>query len=242
VGLLVDYGYSAFRQGEMQPIERGQMTLAFYPLTIGADRLGTQISSEAIVFSKGVLNYDVVGRVLQRIIFELRRAIDGGLMRLALAESLRVASNSGGTWTAATDTYDDLAALIGVSKVKVANRYFEPTGVLMSLTNADRLANWNAFTQAGARDDAMMNATGFVGRIKGLPVFASTEFPEGYIEVINREIVYYRVAQPMQIKGPFPSYYSDGKMIAADQYYVEEYNGATGDPGHSGKGSHVIIA
>lgn len=240
--VLIDYGYSAFRQGEMQPIERGQMTLAFYPLTIGADRLGTQISSEAIVFSRGVLNYDVVGRVIQRIIFELRRAIDGGLMRLALAESLRIASNSGGTWTAATDTYDDLAALIGVSKVKVANRFFEPTGALMSLTNADRLANWNAFTQAGARSDAMMDAAGYVGRIKGLPVFASTEFPEGYIEVINREIVYYRVAQPMQIKGPFPSYYTDGKMIAADQYYVEEYNGATGDPGHQGKGSHVIIA
>jgi hypothetical protein len=112
----------------------------------------------------------------------------------------------------------------------------------MSLTNADRLGNWNAFTQAGSRDDAMMNATGFVGRIKGTPVFATTEFPDGYIEVINREIVYYRVAQPMQIKGPFPSYETDGKMIAADQYFCEEFNGACGDPGHSGKGSHVIIA
>jgi hypothetical protein len=193
------------------------------------------------VFSRGVLNYDVVGRSLQRIIFELRKIIDGGLMRLALAEALRIASNSAGTWTAATDTYDDLAALIGGAKVKVANRFFEPTGVLMSLTNADRIANWNAFSAAGARDDAMMDSAGFVGRVKGLPVFASTEFPDGYIEVINREIVYYRVAQPMQIKGPFPSYHTDGKMIAADQYYVEEYNGATGDPGHSGKGSTVKI-
>lgn len=242
--LLIDYGYSAVRKGEMAPIERGKMTLAFYPLTIAADRLGTQISSEAIVFSRGVLGYDVVGRNLQRIIFELRRIIDGGLMRLALAEALRIANNSAGTWNSSSDTYDDLAALIGQAKVKVANRFFEPTGTLMSLTNADRVANWNAFTAAGARDDAMMNATGYVGRIKGTPVFASTEFPDTYIEVINREIVYYRIAQPMQIKGPFPSYdpAGTGKMVAADQYYVEEYNGATGDPGHSGKGSTVKIA
>lgn len=242
--VLIDYTYKAVRKGEMQPIERGKMTLAFYPLAIAADRLGTQISSEAIVFSRGVLNYDVVGRAIQRIIFELRRYIDGGLMYLALAEALRIANNSAGTWTAATDTYDDLAALIGAAKVKVANRFFEPTGALMSLTNADRLGNWNAFTAAGARDDAMMNATGFVGRIKGLPVFATTEFPDGYIEVVNREIVYYRVARPMQIFGPFPSYDTagTGKLVAADQYYAEEYNGATGDPGHAGKGSTVKIA
>jgi hypothetical protein len=241
VALLVDYGYSAIRQGEMQPIERAQMTLAFFPLTMAYDRLGTQISREAIVFSRGVLNYDVVGRVLQRIIFDLRKHIDGGLMRLALAESLRIANNSGGTWTAATDTYDDLIALIGASKVKVGNRYFEPTGVLMSLTNADRIGNWQGNTNAGGRVDTSMSAAGFQTVVKGLPVFASTEFPDGYIEVINREVVYYRVAEPMSIAGPFPSYHTDGKMIDADQYFVREMNGATGDPGHQGKGSHVII-
>jgi hypothetical protein len=240
--LLVDYGYSAIRQGEMQPIERAQMTLAFFPLNMAYDRLGTQISREAIVFSRGVLNYDVVGRVLQRIIFDLRKHIDGGLMRLALAESLRIANNSGGTWTAATDTYDDLIALIGASKVKVGNRYFEPTGVLMSLTNADRIGNWQGNTNAGGRVDTSMSAAGFQTVVKGLPVFASTEFPDGYIEVINREIVYYRVAEPMNIAGPFPSYHTDGKMIDADQYFAREMNGATGDPGHQGKGSHVIIA
>jgi len=237
--LLVDYTYKAFRKGEMAAIERGKMTLAFFAMTIAADRLATQISSEAIVFSRGVLGYDAVGRTLNRIIFELRRAIDGGLFDLALAEALRVANNSGGTWTAATDTYDDLAALIGVAKVKIANRFFEPTGLIMSLTNADLLGNWDAFTQAGSRpDDEMMGATGFAGRIKGLPVFATTEFTDTYMCPINREVVYYRVAQPMQLKGPFPSYSSD-KLVAAEQWYVEEYNGATGDPGHSGKASYV---
>src|SRR4029079_9274846 len=84
--LLIDYTYKAYRKGEMQPIERGKMTLAFYPLTIAADRFGTQISSEAVVFSRGVLGYDAVGRTLNRIMFELRRSIDGGLFDLALAE------------------------------------------------------------------------------------------------------------------------------------------------------------
>jgi hypothetical protein len=28
----------------------------------------------------------------------------------------------------------------------------------------------------------------------------------------------------MTMKGPYPSYHTDGKLIAADQYYVEEYN------------------
>ena len=159
---------------------------------------------------------------------------------LALAEALRVASNSGGTWTAATDTYDDLAQYVGAAKVKVANRFFEPTGILMSQTNADRIANWNAFTQAGARPDADINAAGYVGRLKGLPVFATTELTDGYVIPHNREVVYYRVGQPMQLKGPYPTYSSD-KLVAADQYYVEEFNGATGDPGHSGKASYVKI-
>jgi hypothetical protein len=239
--LLIDYGYTALRKGEMQPIERGKMQLNFFPLTIAADRLATQISSEAVVFSRGVLGYDAVGRALSRIMFEVKRKIDGGLYYLALAESLRIASNSGGTWTAATDTYDDLSALIGAAKVKVANRFFMPTGVLMSITNADRMANWIGFTQAGSRPDADLNSAGYVGRLKGLPVFASTEFSDGYDLVVNREVVYYRIAQAMQLRGPFPTYNSDGKLIAADQYYVEEYNGMTGDPGHSGKASYVKI-
>lgn len=49
--------------------------------------------------------------------------------------------------------------------------------------------------------------------------------PDGYILVPNRELVMHRVFQPMQLKGPFPSYHTDGKLIAADQWYAEEYNG-----------------
>jgi len=241
--LKLDYTYAAIRQGEMVPIERGKLTLAFYPMVMAADRLATQISSEAMVFSRAVLGYDAVGRALSRIMFEVRRKIDGGLFYLALAEALRVASNSGGTWTAATDTYDDLAAFVGVAKVKVANRFFVPTAIIMSETNADRIANWIGFTAAGARPDADLNASGYVGRLKALPVFATTEFSDSYILALNREVVYYRVGQPMQLKGPYPSYdpAGTGKLIAADQYFVEEYNGSTGDPGHSGKAASVKI-
>ena len=240
--ILVDYGYSAVQKGEMQPIERGKLTIAYFALTMAAQRLATQISSEAIVFSRAGLGYDVVGRAIQRIIFELRRMIDGGLFHLALAEALLVSGNLAGTWTAATDTYDDLFALVGVAKVKVANRFFTPTAILMSETNADRVSNSNIFTAAGARTDASLNGAGYVGEMKGLPVYATTEFQDTYLEVINRDVVYYRIGRAMQLAGPFPSYHTDGKLIAADQWYIEQYGAATGDPGHQGKASVVKMA
>jgi hypothetical protein len=37
----------------------------------------------------------------------------------------------------------------------------------------------------------------------------------------------YRVYQPMIVKGPFPTYDVSGgtsKLVAADQYYTEEFN------------------
>jgi len=43
----------------------------------------------------------------------------------------------------------------------------------------------------------------------------------------NRQLVMHRVFQPMLIKGPYPTYDVSGgtsKLIAADQYYTEEFN------------------
>ena len=63
--------------------------------------------------------------------------------------------------------------------------------------------------------------------MKGKPIFASTEFPDTLIIAGNRELVQHRVFQPLSIRGPFPTYDVSGgtsKLVAADQYYAEEFN------------------
>lgn len=236
------YTYDAIRLGEGIGIQRGKQALAYETLPIAADRLAAEITSEAIVFSRAALGYDVVGRTLNRLMFKIAQIIDKNLFYLALAHALRFANNSGGTWTVATDTYDDFAADIGAAKVKIENRFYTANGIIMSMTNADRIANWNAFTQAGARPDADLNATGYVGRLKGLPVFSTVNFLDTYVVVANREAAHHRIGQPMQLKGPFPTYDGSGLLIAADQWYIEEYNGSMeSPPSTQGKASYVKI-
>jgi len=63
--------------------------------------------------------------------------------------------------------------------------------------------------------------------VKNKPIFSSTEFPDTLWIAGNRELVQHRVFQPMTIKGPFPTYDVSGgtsKLVAADQYYAEEFN------------------
>ncbi len=238
--LKVDYQYDAVRKGEGAAIERGKMTLAYKTLEAAADRLATSITREAIVFSRSQIGWDALARTLNALGVEVAKKIDKGVFYLALASVLQVANNSGGTWTAASDTLDDLVAKIGAAKVKVDNRFYEPSGILLSKTNSDRLSNWDGFTAAGKVPSADLAANGYVGRLKGLPVFDTTQFSDGYILVANRGLVMHRVLTPWSIKGPFPTYDSNQKLIAADQYYGEEFN-ATEAPVVE-KGAYVKIA
>jgi hypothetical protein len=239
--LEVDYQYYAYRKGEMSTIERGKMVLTFKTLSAAADRLATQISREAIVFSRASMGYDAVTRTLRSLIYQIQRRIDEGLFYLALAGSLRVANNSAGTWTSATDPVIELVEKIGQARVKVGNRFYEPTFLLVSLTNSDRISNWEGFSAAGKRPDSDLRANGFVGRLKGMPTYESPVFSDGYALVGNREIVHHRVLEPMVIRGPFPSIdASSGEMISADQYFAEEFNAA--DSPVPEKASHVKIA
>jgi hypothetical protein len=239
--LEVDYQYYAYRKGEMSTIERGKMTLTYKTLSAAADRLATQISREAIVFSRASMGYDAVTRTLQSLIYQIQRRIDEGLFYLALAGSLTVAGNSAGTWTSASDPVIELVEKVGQAKVKVGNRFYNPTFLLVSLTNSDRISNWEGFSNAGQRPDSDLRANGFVGRLKGLPTFESPVFSDSYVLVGNREIVHHRVLEPMVIRGPFPSIdASSGEMISADQYFAEEFNAA--DSPVPEKASHVKIA
>ncbi len=240
--LRATYTYTAIRKGEMAPIELGELTLAHKTMDAAADRLAAQISSEAIVFSRSQLGWDATPRTLAALVEQIRRKIDQGVLYAGLSAALNVANNISGTWTSATDTLDALVKLIGQASVKIANRFYPPTGIVASMTNADLLSNWDGLKRDGF-PDAILNANGFVGRVKGLPLFASTEFSDGYILVANRELVMHWVYNPMTIKGPFPTYDVSGgtsKLIAAEQYYAEEYN--VTDAPIAEKGALVKIA
>jgi len=238
-----DYDYRAIREGEMAAIERAKRTLSYETIEAVADRLAMQVSREAIVFSRAQLGYDAVARTLSGLVQEIAEIIDEGILYQALAAVLTVANNTGGTWTAATDPLSTLIEYIGYAKVLVANRFYAPTGIVMSVTNSDIVSNSDLFSAAGTRPDLSLNANGYVGRLKGLPVFETTQASDGYILVVNRELVMHRVHQPLIILGPFPTYDVSGstsKLVAADQYYTEEYN-ATKTPVEE-KGAYVVVA
>ena len=236
--VLVDYTYHATRQGENAEIERAKTSLSYQTITAAADRLADYITSEAIVFSRSQIGWDAVGRTMANLIREMRRDKDRRLIEKAMMAALSVASNSGGTWTASTDPWSLLVEYIGYAKVKVANRYYEPTATLLSKTNSDYLSNWDGFTRGGF-PNALLNAAGFTGSVKGLPVFDSTEMRDTWGLVFNREIVMHRIFQPMTVKGPYPTY-SNGKLVAAEQYYAEEYNASLAPI--AGKAAYVKFA
>ena len=237
--VLVDYEYNAITEGEGAEIQQAKTTMSYQTITARAFRVADQINNEAIVFSRTQLGWDAVARTMANIIREARRIIDRHMIEKALMASLSVASNSGGTWTSATDPFNEFAEKLGYAKVKVANRYYQPTGYLLSVTNSDQLSNWDGFTRSGF-PNALLDAAGFVGAVKGLPVFASTQMRDAWGLCVNREVVMHRVLQPMTVKGPFPTYGSNRKVIAADQYYAEEYNGTIAPI--PGKAAHVVIA
>jgi len=236
--VLVTYTYSAIRLGENVGIERAKTTLSYQTITAAADRLADYITSEAIVFSRSQLGWDAVGRTMANIVRQTRLNIEKGLTEKALGAALSVASNSGGTWTSATDPWALLVEYLGYAKVKVAKRFYEPTSILMSPTNADMLSNWDGFTRSGF-PNAILTAAGFAGGVKGLPVFTSNQMRDGWALVMNREIVMHRVFQPMTIKGPFQTFDAAYKLVAAEQYYSEEYNASLAPV--PGKAAYVKI-
>lgn len=157
--VLVDYTYTAIREGEMAAIQRAKVSLSYITVEAKADRLADQISREAVVFSRSQLGYDVVTQTMSSLIRQTRRKIDQGLLYMARAAVKKIASNTGGTWTTGNDEsdYDDLVRLIGETKVIVANRPYTPSFILMSVTNAEDLSNWKGFKRDGF-PNAVLNA------------------------------------------------------------------------------------
>lgn len=243
--LLIDYVYEAIRKGENAPIERAKTTLSNVTITAKADRMAIDITNEAVEFSRSQLNYDVVQRTLGNLITEQARKVDQDIFSMAAAVLRTVANNSGGTWngSAASPDYADAVLKLGKAKVKVLNRNYQPTAVVLSVANADLLANWSGFTESGLRPDAEPQANGFFRTLKGLPIYAapSTALPDNIMLVVNRELVAFRVFKPTALQGPFPKYdQATAKLIAATQWYIEEYNAMESPV--AGKGAFVAVS
>lgn len=244
--LDISYQYDAVREGEMAPIQEGKGTLTYQTIELIADRLATQISDEAITFAQTQLGWDARSRTIGMLIREIREMIDMGMFRLAIAQA-HIAANTGGVWTSATDTLDEMVEKIGIAAVSIQNDLYRPTSVIMSPANADRLSNWDGYTASGARNvsrqgPGLVGAAGDTGlTVKGLPVFASQQMPDSKILVVNRELVQQRVltGKTMHLKGPYQSY-SGGKLVAAEQWYVEEYNATVSLLPN--KGAYVTVA
>lgn len=225
VTLDVDYTYNLVRGGENTAIQRGKGTLASQNLECFADRLAAQITDEAMTFARTQLGWDAQTRTMMLIVREIREMIDSGVIRLALAQAIR-AGNSGGVWNhSGAEAVSGLVQKLGAAATAVEVDNYMARFFLLSTTNADLLSNWDGFKRDGF-PDATLNSAGFVGQVKGKPVFKSNQMPDTHCLTGHPELVQHRVLQgkPMTIKGPYPSYDSNGKLIAADQYFAEEYN------------------
>lgn len=222
---LIDYTYDKVRGGENAAIQRGKGTLSSQTITLAADRLASLVTDEAITFARTQLGWDAVTRTLNMIIKEITEMIDMGCIRLALAQAI-AAANNGGTWNSATANNEpDLVKKLGAAAVAVENDNYMATFFLLSLTNADRLSNWDGFRRDGF-PDAVLQSTGFVGQVKGKPVFKSKHMPDSKGLTGHPELVQQRVlsAKPMTLKGPFQPT-SGGNQVAGQEWYAEEYNG-----------------
>jgi hypothetical protein len=237
---LVDYTYDKVRAGEGAAIQRGKGALSYQVITAAADRLATQITDEAITFARSQLGWDAQTRTMMMVIREIREMIDKGAIELGLAQAVR-AGNNGGTWNyGGGDSVSDFVEKLGAAKTAVYVDNYMPEFFLLSPTNADLLSNWDGFKRDGF-PDAVLSSAGFVGQVKGLPVFQSNQMRDSHGLTGNRELVQHRVltTKPMTLKGPYSSYDSNGNLVASEQWYAEEYN-ATESPIKE-KGGFVTI-
>ena len=224
--LDVDYTYDKVVVGEGNAIQRGKGTLSYQDVSVAARRLAGLINDEAIAFGQSQLGWDPVTRVVAMLIRELREMIDVGIFSKAIAASVQ-SGNAGGTWTAASDPESTLVKYMGIAKTAVENDYYMPRYFVMSKTNADRLSNWTGLTREGFTD-ALLGSAGFANmQVKGLPIFSTTAMPDTHILVVHPELVQHRVlaTRPMALKGPFQYRDTSANLVAAQEWYVEEYSG-----------------
>lgn len=239
----IDYVSTQIAKGENVPIEEAKLQIIWKNLGAQAIRLATDITKEAMIYGRSQAGWDPVTRTIASLAQQVRSKIDESIFYLGLSASLSVANNQAASVNIDADTAaDDLIKAVGKAKVKVSNRGYTPTGVVCSATIADIMSNSEQFSQAGGRADSGLNSNGSIGRVKGLPVYEveGGNYPDDFMQVVNRELVIHRVFVPMGIEGPIQSIDpATGKLLPAKKYYIEEFSGSD-TPVHE-KSSHVKL-
>lgn len=219
----VELVYDKIRVGEGGEIERAKATLVPFDVVAEADRLSTNIRDEAMKFSSSQLNYDLLNRTIGLLVREIRERIDRRVFAKAMEAVQSVPLNSTPAWVGGTNTPEEMVDRIGDAIVLVRNRFWTPTAVVASPANAEIITRyWHQ--DRFSRGDMSMTSDGYVRDVKGLSLFQTTQFRDDVILVVDRNLVMHRVYSPMELSGPFPEYGPNGKLIATDQYYVQEYN------------------
>ena len=226
----IAYDYYAIREGEMSEIQRMKQTLSSVTISVKYDRLATQISHEAVAFSRSQMGLDIVSLQLSNLAFELAKIIDFGVMQKGfLNAKLLGAGALGGTYSLATNTPLNFAKAIQAASIIVQKQYYSADFILMGLSNAGHLSTWDALTAAGARSGVGSDLNGYVTEVWGIPVFTSTEIDDGAgsrILIGDRQAVQYRVFEPMAlVNGGFSrGSGSNGKLIDAEEWFMREGN------------------
>lgn len=250
---LVTGSSSDIEIGECEPIKLARLTVTLETLSVEAKRLGAKICDEAMVFSASQLpNYNLQARLLSNIVKDIQRYINAKLIALARAAATAQANNDGGPFALSGGPgalarglwLNGFIRCIGYAKVFVINRYYDenPVSVLMSYTNADELGNADQFTAAGKVPVSDLDAFGYVGRVKGRPVFQTTELADDIALVGDFKCVKHRILKAMEIRGPFPIYDTTTvELVAGEQWYAQTYTGEKVFTAERGKLAYVSI-
>lgn len=222
--LKVSYTYQAIRKGEGATIERMASTNTKKTVSAEEDNLAAQITEQAIMFSQSQLNENLLISTMRDLVFEIQKRIDGGIFHKALNASY-MSGNTTTKWTKGTDSVDLFFQKIGEVAALVQKDHYQPTFALISSTNAAHISNSNWFSAAGQRPDSMMDANGVIGKIKGLTLVQSTEFPDDTCVVGNSALVQHFVYRAMEMTGPFQvNDETTGKLKRIKEFVVSETN------------------
>lgn len=239
--VTVDYTYTAMSTGENVAVQQAAMTITYQTYDVVYSRLADEISHEAMRYSQSQLGMDIAMTVIENISREIQTIIDRGMFYAGLQGALR-ATNTGGTWTEATDTLQDMIYKIGQAVVAVksqANKHYMPEVIVVSPKNAHRITTWYQ-NQAYAPPTATINAAGYVTQLHGLPVFESVNMSDDYVLVAQRDLVMHRVYDPMRMDGPYQGRDATTNKLKATKLWMAETGTITAVPINE-KGGYVRI-
>jgi hypothetical protein len=226
----IAFSYYNIQPGEMVGMERVKMQTSMKPVTLQRSALGVELSHEAIAFASAQLGYDILADAIGNAVGDMARLFDRNMYYLALAAALGVASNKV-TYSLANaqdSVTNGFTVRTGEARVKLEKRFY-PLDELKLLVDADQaeaMSNANFLSALNGRADNMLDAKGYIGMWKGMPVLRSTEF--GAVSGSKRFalVTHPEQAQALfwgdaKIEGPFPRFDSNGKLLGAKNYSIE---------------------